>query len=454
MATTALRTTLMVGLLCLGVQLGEPATLRALRWGLLIVYLTALINGLALQGWDLTQLRLSHPYVTPVSLGMAGALGLWLSLETRPEEQWRQGFPWRLVLGVLGLLTAVLSGSRGPLAVAFLGTLLLLGWHRGRRWRVLVITLLSTVALGALLLGERSQQRPLERLFTLDLTGRDLIWEDGLSVAQTLPWAGTGTLLLGPRIAPPGDSCTWFEALEVRGVGCPAAVEQVNNAWVFAHNGVVQALGETGLIGTAGLFLLLGAVLAAASGGPPLILTLVGGLLVGDLTDNVTLVPGPFFCAVFWLAAGGALARNPPRWSAAGKWGGALLLVMAFPIWTHFLPSNLDRQIRLTGLISPTSWRSDEPYTAAAQFRIPPGPYRVQLRSCRQSCVTVASHSFSSTGEAGAWQWLLGPLPSSRQVGGADGQPYELELRLWPGRSTPWRTRALASISWKVTVNP
>ncbi|MXV18259.1 O-antigen ligase family protein [Deinococcus xianganensis] len=454
LGTTVLRMTLLVGLLCLGSRLGEPATLRALRWGLLVVYVTALINGLALQGWDLTQLRLSHPYVTPVSLGLAGALGLWLALDRQPGESWRQGLPWRLMLGGLGVLTALLSGSRGPLAVALLGTALLLGWRTLRRQPLLGAALLGTVALGALLLGSRAEQRPLERLVTLDLTGRDLIWDDALSVARAQPWAGTGTLLLGPRIAPPGESCTWFEALEVRGVGCPAAVEQVNNTWVFAHNGVVQALGETGLLGTAGLFLLLGAVLAAAAASPPLILTLVAALLLGDLTDNVTLVPGPFFCAVFWVAAGGALTRYPPRWPAAAGWGAALLLLMAFPVWTHFLPSTPHRQISLSGLISPTSWRADEPYAAAAQFNVPPGLYRAQLRACRQSCVTVAVRPFSSTGQPGTWQWLLGPLPSSRQVGGVDGQPYELQLRLWTGSSAPWRTRALSRTSWKVTVKP
>ncbi|WP_369409397.1 O-antigen ligase family protein [Deinococcus arboris] len=454
MGTSFSRAGLILGLLGLGASLGGPSQLRVLRWGLIVVYLTALVSGLALQGWELTQLRLSHPYVPPVSLGIAGALGIWLAMDVQPGESWRSGLLWRLPLGGLALLTVLLSGSRGPLAVALVGTALMLGSRRAWLRRALPLALLAALPT-LVVLGGRLQDQPLTRLITLDLTGRDLIWSDALSVAQALPWGGAGTLLLGPRIAPPGDTCTWFEALEVRGVGCPTALEQINNMWVFAHNGAVQALGETGLIGTAGLFLLLGGVLVAARASSPMVVAMVFALLVGDLTDNVTLLPGPFFSVVFWLAAGSALSRAPAvSWPATAGWGGALLLIMSFPLWTQFLPVEPGRQLGVTGLVAPEQWRGDEPYAAAARFSAPSGTYRVQLRACQQSCVTIATRSFSTAVPHPDWQWLIGPLPSHRQVGGSGGQVYRLELRLWLGKSVPWRTRPIAATTWNVMVRP
>ncbi|WP_425386913.1 O-antigen ligase family protein [Deinococcus aquatilis] len=371
---------------------------------------------------------------------------------------------------MLALITALLSGSRGPLITALLGILVLVAYQQQRSHRPLKLAALIFLPAALLVffgaLPQRLQGTALQRLGTLDLTGRDLVWNDAFSVIQAFPWSGTGSLLLGPRLAPPGGSCTWFEALEVRGIGCPALLQQVNNTWVIAHNGALQALGETGLIGTAGLFLLLGgAVVGAVTTARPLTVTLLVGLLFADLTDNVTPVPGPFFSEIFWLTAGWALSNWKLSWRvgfpAAAGWGAAILLITAFPLWTSFVPSGAPPgALHIVGLIAPTQWRSDEPYAAAAQFRAPPGQYRAHLRACRISCVTVTSKPFTVVaGQPSAWQWLIGPLPSPSQVGRGEVKAatepkglYRLELRLWPGTSSPWHTRSLASRTWTTEV--
>lgn len=443
------RGALLVGLLALGGTLGDPRALRHLRLGLLVVYVTALVNGFALQGWALTQLRLTHPYYTPVSLALAGALGLWLALDRHPGERWCAGWAWRLPLGSLGLLSALLSGSRGPLGVALLGALLLAA--RGRRQLLGVAG--AAALLVALSLSGVLQGTALQRLGSLDATGRDLIWNDTLSVAHAHPLGGVGSYLLGERIAPPGQPCVWFEALEVRGIPCPAAVARLDHMWLIAHNGFLQALAETGLIGTAGLFLLLGALLAAAlASGQPLAITVVLGLLLADLTDNVTLVPGPVFSEVFWLVGGWALARRATSWPAAALWGGGALALTAFPLWATLAPVS-PQGFQLSGLVAPRTWRADEPYAAAALFDVPPGSYRAQLRACQDTCVTVATRPFTVSAEVPAdWQWLIGPLPAPGQLGRQGQEIFTLEYRVTAGTAPPWRVRPLAERRWTVRV--
>lgn len=440
---------LLLGLLALGTVLGAPGVLRQLRWGLLAVYLTALFNGMALQGWDLTQLRLTHPYYTPVSLALVGALGLWLALDRLPGEAWRHGWGWRAPLGLLGLLSALLSGSRGPLGIALLGAVLLLVWGTWRRAAVVAgVLLVAVIALGSALQGTA-----LQRLGSLDSTGRDLVWNDALSVARTAPLGGVGSYLLGERIAPPGQPCVWFEALEVRGLPCPQVANRLNNLWIIAHNGFLQQLGETGLLGTAGLFVLLGTLLAAAwRSGAHLAAAVVTGLLLVNLTDNVTLVPGPVFAEVFWLVGGWVLSRQAVAWPLAGLTGSGLLALTAFPLWAALVPPP-PVPVQLSGLVAPRSWRADEPYAGAALFALPPGTYRAQLRACQASCVTVAVRSFAvKAGEPPAWQWLIGPLPVPEQVGGT-GETFSLEYRLLAGTAPPWRIRPLAERRWTTKVH-
>lgn len=496
-----LRSALIVGLLGLGSalsRLGGMAALKDMRWGLIVVYLTALLNGLALQGWDLTQLRLSHPYYTPISLGLVGALGVWIALsplrrtadasqdDGRSEpgrlinRSWVFKYEsWRLPLAGLGLLTTLLSGSRGPLGILLLGAAWMLSRH---------LSLLKTSAvLGGILLvtftaGRFADGTVLQRLLSVDVTGRDLIWDDTLSVIRAFPLSGVGSYLTGPRIAPPGLPCVWFEALEVRGVSCPAVIEQLNGVWLISHNGLVQQFAESGIFGVAGLYLLLGAIVAAAvRSRSALAQAIVLGSLVGDLTDNVLLLPGPPAAVTFWLVGGWLLAGRlepasaelmdapEPRvsWTSAALWGTGILIVTAFPLWARILPSgtSVPGTPGISGLINPPVWRSDEPYAAAARFVLPPGEYRAQLRGCEQTCVTIKTVSFavSTSGQGSVpWVWLSGPFPAPGQVGASqvvhgtshelNGRAVRMELKLWSGRSAPWRLRPIGQVAWSVHI--
>ncbi|MEW6422712.1 MAG: O-antigen ligase domain-containing protein, partial [Deinococcota bacterium] len=85
------RTLLMLGLMGVGVALGDARQLRGMRWGLALVFLTALLYS-GLGGTDLVIGRLSHPYMTPITLGLAGALGVWLALFGAGRLWWRLPF--------------------------------------------------------------------------------------------------------------------------------------------------------------------------------------------------------------------------------------------------------------------------------------------------------------------------------------------------------------------------
>ena len=91
-------------------------------------------------GSDVLLSRLGHPYMTPITLGLAGTLGIWLALFSRG------GLVWRIPLGLGGLAVAFLamggtlpsyddalrqSGiSQGdlPLLLGIVGGVLLLMW--------------------------------------------------------------------------------------------------------------------------------------------------------------------------------------------------------------------------------------------------------------------------------------------------------------------------------------
>ncbi|CAM3384397.1 O-antigen ligase family protein [Deinococcus deserti] len=432
------RTLLMFGLIGVGGSLGQVADLRRLGWGLLIVYATALAYSL-LGSTDILISRLNHPYMTPITLGLTGAFGVWLTLFAPGK------LVWRVPLGVLALSVLLLSGSRGPLAAALLGAVAGFMIRQGRRVAAGVAAGVALLA-GSFYLGQRLEVSAITRLGSADTTGRDVIWFNTLSVIRSEPWSGVGSYRLGTRLASPGGNCELFASASGEVQACPNWVTSLGNPWLIAHNISLQQLAETGPLGLLGLFVLLVTVAAATlQRRDPLAVAVISGLLVATANDNTLLVPSPFFAEVFWVVAGMQLVRLQGVGWGTGVLPAMLLLLLSFPLLVSALPATAPPVTRLTLLNALTNIKRSSDYTAFVQFGAPPGRYRAVLRSCLASCSTISTAVFSVVDETSPVLHLSGNLyPVARQ---------RLELLLYPGKAGA-RSLPIAKHTWTVQVQP
>lgn len=400
----ALRTALMAGLIGFGATLSTGRALVPVGLGLMVVYLTAVASALT-SAQDIYITRLVHPYMTSTTLGLAGALGVWLALfgvqEPRSDTVSRPGswmlHPlWRTLLGLSGALIMVASGSRGALLAAAVGVAA--GTLRERsRLGAGVLALLAALGVGAVWLGQRFGISALARFSDTASSGRDLIWNTASEVVRAYPIGGVGSYGLGRYLQLPQVCQMWTDANGV-GAACPPALtqltERLGSPWLIAHSGFLQPLAETGPLGTAGLMALLGLVLYAAwRSRQPLVLAITAGLLAGNVTDNLVLVPSPFFAELFWVAAGIALVRGAAanfRPLYAGLAGGAVATALAFPIWGPTSQTNAAPPTLLF-LDAPAAVKSGEEYAITAQFGGTDGDYRAVLSSCETICTPVGS---------------------------------------------------------------
>ncbi len=311
-----------LGLVGAGVALSRrKQPLAPLGVGLFLLYLTAFAASYWAYGDQVARVRLMHPFHSPVGLGLMGALGVLLALYLR--------YPWpfRLLLGLLGGAVLLLSGSRGgmlALLAGGAGGVL----FRGRGFLALGLS-------GLLLLLAAGLDTPVsERFFQGQLSGREVLWLRAYEVYRAHPWTGVGPYLLGDYLR--GSlfgACFLFPLLEAKGLTCPPWLLPWGGLWQFAHNHLLQALGESGLPGAIGLLLLVGGFLAAAWGEGLLFSLLLAYTAMG-MTDNPFSVPSPFRGEVFFLAGGMALARSlrggnterNPFPQALGLGGGVALL--------------------------------------------------------------------------------------------------------------------------------
>jgi hypothetical protein len=246
-----------------------------------------------------------------------------------------------------------------------------------------------------------------ERFFQMHLSGREGLWLRAYEVFQAHPWTGVGPYLLGDYLKGTllGD-CFLFPLLEAKGLACPDWLVPLGGLWQFAHNHLLQALGESGLLGALGLLLLAGGFLAAAWGEGLLFSLLLAYAAMG-VVDNPFSVPSPFRGEVFFLLGGMALARRDPFPGAWG-WGGALALLWALPFFYlgsrpepppprlayAALPREGVGEVRLLGgegyrvqvwlcqakgcLRLGWEWAGDGPIRFALP-ELPPGQYRLRL---------------------------------------------------------------------------
>ncbi len=419
----ALRTLLVLGLIGVGVALGESRRLWPLILGIGAVLLTALGYS-AMSGFDFLISRLAHPYMTPITLGLAGAFGLWLALFLPGK------LLWRLPLGFGALVVLLLSGSRGPLAAALIGSAAGLLVIRGRRTAV-AVALGAGLLLGGFYVGDRLGFSAVSRLGTADTTGRDIVWSDTLSIIQAYPSGGVGSYRLGQYLAPPGDSCTLFPDAEGAAQACPEWIAKLGSPWLIAHNVSLQQLAETGPLGLLGLFALLTAGMVAAWQNPKrsaLAWAILAGLLVATINDNTLLVPSPFFAELFWVVLGMQLVYLRELNLASGLVGAGLALTLSLPIGGGVLRRTEAFDGSISFLNAPTRVKSAKDYMVHVQFSVPPGEYRVSLSTCSQSCQTIQTLKFNGAENNGPILTLRGDVLSRPK--------QRLELRLLSGGSS------------------
>lgn len=447
--TAVVRSLLILGLLGAGAHLKETRRLWPVLIGGAVVAVTALTTSEYGRLGGLLAARLSHPYLTEVSLGILGALGALLSLVLPASRA------VRVAAFLASALLLLFSGSRGPLLMLGTGCLAwLLARAPAARWRTAAVTAGAALVLVlGVLTASKSGAGFLGRLVSFDSTGRDLTWLNAMDVIRHHPVGGLGPYLLGQALADPVAHCTLWPTLAEAGYACPPWLVSLGQPWLIAHNGVLQQLGEGGVVGTVGLFLLLGtAVTAAWRQRDAAATALMAAVLTGSFLDNTFVVPSPFFAELFWIAAGTQLARQPetPGVSAVssrhhgpapGLTGMALLLIMGFPIWASLLPGRppaaalhtLNADLRLV---------PGTPYRVQTDLSGPDGRYRVALTTCRTYCQTAAVKAVELRGGR-ASVWLEGQLL---------GQPQRLNLLLLPAVARPWEVRPLARQTWQVKV--
>lgn len=471
-----LRSLFLVGLLVTGWQLGRARSLLALLPGLVVVLLSALLYSLHRYGFSgLLHARLQHPSYQMVSLGLAAGLTLWLAVcwpapigQHRPGGRW---FIWpaRALCAALALGVLVLGQSRAPLAAALLGVLAAgvaaLG-HRSRRaqgWGLAAVLLLvggGVYLTAGSLNGGSPGSSPTtgSHLAQLGLNSRDTYWEEAANVFRAAPLGGSGVGQLGNATRSTQDNC--FQGGPTYSVGCPAWELRLSaQPWFaparklswLAHNVALQNLAESGLIGSAGYFLMLGLVVAAALlSRQPLLIAVITGYSVVNLVDNSTMLPSLAVSEVFWLAGGAAL-REVDRtnlWTSVSRplalaslWGGALLLLSLLPVAlpAHW-PARGGRAPTVLAVNAARQGAALGPTTLHLGLGQLPGPLRLRLELCTPVCGVERVQDISPDKHAEWWGALALPqLQPGQRVRG----------QLLPPESGFLSARPLAEVSWR-----
>jgi len=302
---SALRSAYVLSLILLGACLGDRRWLRWLLPGMALVFATALLTSLLVYGPHFYARRLLHPYYTTSALGITAATAVWILLDYKRASPWLRG-----LLGLLALAVLMLSGSRGAIAALAAGALAA-AVAGGRDFAL-------ALGAGGFFLGLRYLQLRLagwaaefHRMFSLNPSGRQEVWQRAWKAFASHPWGGVGPYQLGPWLNPQLRSLEPWEGAAALGLRLPGWAASLQGAWLIAHNTLLQALGETGVVGAAGYLALLALVgYAAVRSREPLFVAIFFGFVTMGLVDNPMAVPSLHFAEVFWVAGGMALARS------------------------------------------------------------------------------------------------------------------------------------------------
>ena len=433
-AIALVRTLLMFGLIGVGVALGDSQRLRPLLLGLTVVYVTSLLFSYA-QGLDIFTGRLSHPYMTSTTLALSGALGVYVAVSLRMSGA------IRVSAGLMGLAVLLLSGSRGALLSLVVG--LAIGAVATKAKKYLASGILVALCIGGIyLLLQKFNLNVLNRVVSIDTTGRDLIWYNTMTVIKAHPWFGVGDYLLGRQLGP-SDLCSYLSATEKLSASCNAWSAALGNPWLIAHNLVLQQLAESGPVGLFGLLILLSAILLAAGSYADLAcISILAGLLVLNLGDNTIIPPSPFFAEVFWIVSGIALARGHTASPNLALVASPLLLLFSLPMLASLNSTRSQQEPTPQILFASFPRVLETPYEAYFKLAMVDGSYRAALLNCKASCHTVDEVLFHvSNGTSEIISLHGNALPRNES---------QMTLLILPKSSTA-RLKPVAQYSWTVT---
>lgn len=430
-----LRTVLLFGLIGLGALLSDSRHLRFLIPGLIVVYLTAI--GFAL--WthtDLTVVRLNHPYITSVSLGLSGAFGIWLTLFLS-GQLW-----WRMPLGIISLAILMLSGSRGPLLAAIIGCIFGAAIRASRK-TIFAVILGVGMLVGGFVLGSRLNIAPIARLESGDGSGRDIIWSNTISIIQAFPLTGVGSYRLGNYLTPPNRPCEFFGGANGLPQECPEWLSSIGSPWLIAHNLTFQQMAETGAFGFIGFLNLLGVIIyATIKNKDPLSVSIIFGILFSNITDNTITIPNVFFSEIFWIIAGMQLLEIHRSKKSTVLYSIIFGFLTSFPLLSQKINQSA-KNYSFRTLIASEEIKSAKNYEIFAQMNAPAGLYRIDVQICTISCISVKQTSFQSINGLSPPILINVDLwPKSTQI---------VKFRLLNGESG-YQISALASKEWKVSL--
>jgi|GEM_PF-1345496 len=468
-----LRGLFLIGLVVTGWLLGSARALSALLPGLVAVLITALAYS-ALHG-NLLHSRLSHPSYQMVSLGLAAALTLWLAVFW-PRALGGRARNWiRGGAVLLALTVLLLGGSRAPLMAALLGVAVAAAMTRRRgptrrtAWKPMALAALLAgggAALWATQAQERLPSAAGAHLTQLGLNSRDTYWEEAANVFRASPLGGSGVGQLGSRVLSTQENC--FQGGQTQTVGCPAWMLKLGaQPWFaparklswLAHNVALQNLAETGVVGAAGYFLVLGLVVAAAfATRRPLLIAAVTGYSVVNLFDNSTMLPSLAVSEVFWLVGGVALrevyrqgvwpgqvrsGRTRFHSTVAGRasvWGGGLLLVSLVPVLLPYLIPSSAVPPALLALNVARSGAVEGQTTLHLGLGSLPGPVRLRLERCAPVCGVERVQDIAPDSRLEWW----GALPFPELSPGTT-----LKLQVLPPETSLLSARPLGEFVWQ-----
>ncbi|MHA0036126.1 O-antigen ligase family protein [Deinococcus sp. PESE-13] len=300
------RVLLILSMIGTGAVLRKPERLQPLVAGYTALFASAWVYAAIVLGPErLLHERLGHPFYYTVSLGLVATISLWLLLEFWPL--WRRCW-WYWPVTVLSVLTLLATQSRGAILALVAGCIggALVG---AKRYWIPIVG----AGIGALLLSVSGSHTSLSRLLSDNLTGRDQVWQGAILAFQDKPWGGQGPYQAGPFYwFLSSTPCRLTDSLAEAGFNCPSWADQLNGAWLTAHNLVLHSLAETGSLGTVGLFaLIVAGVHRAFQARQPFIFAAVTGYLAMSSIDVVTSGPSPHFAELFWVIIGLALVAAP-----------------------------------------------------------------------------------------------------------------------------------------------